>query len=367
MSAIKKMLQRKKEEPWCEQNATAPSNHTAKKKSKPRKTPKAPKLDKTPKSPKSPKSPKLLKPQAVQTAACANQESEQPSKKSRTVQVRNEPISLAVPQLQVDPSTQAAAHVLHKYTDLTGKQRAFVQMAMKMGGLQLTHSQSEELLSKLNTEAVPDLQETQLDVMQSMQRMSNMLTHSPCNNICTIKDTDLVSMRSNISMVRRAWEERFLHEPSGCERACVNKSSNTCFASLIENHGVVDPNFALCEFYTEQEYSKIEQSGWCWPENTKPCLLCLRNMIFHQLMQTRCNNSQVLSSVNYSPIGNLVGVKGEYCAENCFVSRPDRYEGLLVPVVIPNVMDYKVVTNGGIRYLQQLLPQPGNFRSNFFF
>ena len=194
-----------------------------------------------------------------------------------------------------------------------------------------------------------------------------MLTHSPHNNICAVKETDLLTMRSNISMVRREWEERFLHEPSGCERPCCNKASNTCFASLIENHGVLDPNFALCEFYTEKEYTEIEQNGWCWPEAVKPCLLCLRNMIFYQLIQTRCSNNQVLASVNYAPIGNLVGVPGEYCAENCCVSRPDRHEGLLVPVVVPNVMDYKVIMRAGVRHLQQLLPLPGSFRSTFFF
>merc|ERR1712070_1001892 len=125
-------------------------------------------------------------------------------------------------------------------------------MAMKMGGLELTPSQSQELLQKLDTLCLPEADQSEQDVYQSMQYVSNMLTHSGTNNLCTIKDTDLVTLRSNVSMVRREWEERFMHEPSGCERACVNKSSHTCFASLIENHGILDPNFALCEFYTEQ-------------------------------------------------------------------------------------------------------------------
>ena len=147
----------------------------------------------------------------------------------------------------------------------------------------------------------------------------------------------------------------------------VTETVNNCFASRIENHGVLDPNFALCEFYTEKEYTEIEKNGWKWPEELKPCILCLRNMIFYQFMQARCNNTGVLPSVIFAPIGNIVGVQGEYCAENCFLSKPDRYEGVLAPVVIPNVMDYRVVTNSGIRFLQQTLPYPGQRQSNFFF
>jgi len=84
-------------------------------------------------------------------------------------------------------------------------------------------------------------------------------------------------------------------------------------------------------------------------------------------MQARCNNVTVLPSMNFAKIGNLVGVNGEYCAENCFLSKSERYEGLLAPVVFPNVLDYKVVTKSGVRHLQQLMAYPEGTRSNFFF
>ena len=274
-----------------------------------------------------------------------------------------------VPVIQVDSHKLAPAHLLDKYNSTGAKQRAFVQIAMQMGGLTLTHSESEKLLQQLEetTSEMAAANLTETDVMRSVQQMSDLLMHSPHNNLSTVTDADLINVRTNTAIVRREWEERFLHEPSGCERACCNKASKTCFAGLIENHGITDPNFALCEFYTEAEYTELERNGWCWPEELRPCLLCLRSMIFYQLMHARCNNNQVLSSVSFAPIGNLVGVQGEYCLENCFTSRPDRYEGVLVPVVIPNVMDYKVVTQNGLRYLQQLLPYPGSFATNFFF
>lgn len=91
-------------------------------------------------------------------------------------------------------------------------------------------------------------------------------------------------------------------------------------------------------------------AGWIWPAVRRPCLLCLRNMIFSQLLNVRCNNLSVLTSVCYANIGNFVGVPGEYCVENVFVSRCDVYEGVSVPIVIPSVGDYEVCCVNGIRW-----------------
>jgi hypothetical protein len=167
--------------------------------------------------------------------------------------------------------------------------------------------------------------------------------------------------------VSREWDEKFMHEASGCERSCCNSKSKTCFASLIENNGILDPSFSLCEFYTEAEYKAIEHSNWIWPESLKPCILCLRNLIYSQLLDVRCNNTSVLSSTTYASIGNMVEVEGEYCIGNVFVSRPDRYEGVSVPVVIPCVADYDVIVRNGMRSLHQRLPKPEHQRSSFFF
>ena len=275
----------------------------------------------------------------------------------------------SMPCIQMDTMTSASNHLIQRYSSLEQKQQMIVQMAQKLGGVESTEDVTDSLISDVVSNIVQPsaMHNTEAEVMQSIQKMSNLLLRTPHNHIQSLGPADVVALRSNTTVVRRQWEEKFLHEPSGCERACCNRSSNSCFASFIENNGIVDPNFALCEFYTEMEYTEIEKKGWQWPEDLRPCLLCLRNMIFFQFLQTRCNSASALPSVNYAPIGNLVSVHGEYCAENCFLSKPEKFEGLLTPVVIPHVLDYRVSTINGIRHLQQLLPYPGQFRSNFFF
>ena len=271
------------------------------------------------------------------------------------------------PTLVIDSASYAGNHLLSKYSDIQQKQQQFLQISKQLEGA--TMGDNSTLVERIESHdsLMPITEISDAAVMQSMQRMANMLMQAPHDTVTLESEADTLLLRSKTVIVRRQWEEKFLHEASGCERACCNRATQSCFASLIENHGILDPNFSLCEFYTEKEYTDIEKSGWRWPEQLRPCLLCLRNAIFHQLMQVRCNNTEVLRSVNYAPIGNLTGVRGEYCTENCFLSRPQRYEGLLVPVVIPNVLDYMVVTQNGVRYLEQLLPYPGGFKADFFF
>ena len=158
-----------------------------------------------------------------------------------------------------------------------------------------------------------------------------------------------------------------MHEPVGSERHCRNWLSRSCFAGLLESNGVKDPSFGLCEFYTEPELVDIQNSGWVWPTGARLCILCLRAEIHTRFMAARCNNQRVVSNVAYSPIANIVEEEGEYCVESCFVSDPDRYEGVMEPVVIPTVHDYTVYRANGVRHLKQLLPKPGDVKSNFFF
>ena len=80
-------------------------------------------------------------------------------------------------------------------------------------------------------------------------------------------DGDCVHLRARLfaqcvgKLLPRAYEEGFLHEASGCERPCINSASQSCFASLIESNAVLDPSFALTEFYLPDEYKQIEKSG----------------------------------------------------------------------------------------------------------
>ena len=121
-----------------------------------------------------------------------------------------------------------------------------------------------------------------------------------------------------------------MHEPVGSERHCRNWLSRTCFAGLIENNGVCDPTFGLCEFTRRKNKKPSSSRGGCGRSSGAYafCALdrrCLLGLWLLVVTGKRC------FLVVYSPISNIVGQRGEYCAESCFVSSPTRYEGVSEP------------------------------------
>lgn len=221
----------------------------------------------------------------------------------------------------------------------------------------------------------PDVDEGQLEshsmelanAPSNTEELLRMLSQSPHDTMRNRSSMGGVSQRAAITIVTRLWEEKFLHEASGAERPCANATSGTCFAGMIPSNGVVDYNLALTEFYTQDQYDAIRLDGWKWPPERRLCLLCRRQETFARLLACRCNGTHAPAGVSFSSIGNLVEKAGEYCVEDVFVSQPGRYEGVIVPVVIPCIGDYSVTSIGGIRYLKQCLPYPEHRQSAFFF
>jgi hypothetical protein len=261
--------------------------------------------------------------------------------------------------------TRLARHVMEKYSAIRAKQNDFIDTANSMAVD--PHGPHSDAATKHPLGHCADANALIHQCEGDLSAMAAMITTSPHNTMSTAVGKTTSRLTSNITIVSRSWEEKFMHESSGCERSCCNSKSNTCFASMISNNGVLDPSFSLCEFYTESEYMAIEKTAWVWPVTVQPCILCLRNMVYAQFLQVRCSNSSVLASVSYASIGNMVGVPGEYCIENVFVSRPDKYEGIAVPIVIPSIVDYDVLVRNGTRSLNQRLPRPEHQRSSFFF
>jgi hypothetical protein len=228
--------------------------------------------------------------------------------------------------------------------------------------------QRMELVQKINpSESHLHSQSAVLSGSQATEDLLRMLAQSPRDTLRTTLSNGGIVGRAAITIVTRAWEEKFMHEASGAERACVNSRSRTCFAGLIASNGIVDPGFSLVEFYTEDDYNLIRLNGWKWPTQKHACILCRRNEAFARLLSCRCNGMSAPAGVCYSSIGNLVEKPREYCVEDVFASKPGRYEGILVPIVIPCISDYLVSSIGGVRQLQQLLPYPDSRRSSFFF
>ena len=264
-------------------------------------------------------------------------------------------------------SDRISQHTINKYRDIRATQAAFIELASKRATNPIDPKLTAVLREKELEAYCNDVERLKIECQQDLRGITDMITRVPHNTMSTVASTHHSVTRPDVCIVTRAWEEAFLHEATGCERPCANRASRTCFASLISHNGVLDPSFALCEFYTEPEYKAIKAASWIWPDTLRPCILCLRNIIYRHLYNVRCNDGNVLSSVNFAPIGNLVGIAGEYCIENVFVSRPDIHEGVYIPVVIPCVADYDILQANGVRAVIQRLPRPEHQSSSFFF
>ena len=172
--------------------------------------------------------------------------------------------------------------------------------------------------------------------------------------------------RLSVVPVSREWEESFLHEPCGVERPCVSShSQNGCWASkLCENAGSGTRGHAqrdklvLVEFYTPDEHAAIEANGWKWPEEKRHCVLCGRVAAHTLFVQARASSLQVAKDISFSCVSNLVDVPGEYHSRDCFVSSPDRFEGVIDPVVLPRLGDYDIRLRNGVRHVHQRCGKP---------
>lgn len=211
---------------------------------------------------------------------------------------------------------------------------------------------------------------TRMDAMQMMSNSFQRNVHDierviggPAGNTGTCVPSGAAFESREVEPVTRAWEERFLHEPYGAQRPCAAVSDpDGCWASKLfinarakEQRGPL----TLVEFYTPTEYEQLEASGWKWPQEKQLCLLCLRVATHRLFVQRRASNGAVPAGVHFNKISNLTGIAGEYELSDCFVSAPDRFEGLVDPVVIPRLTDYDVCVVNGVRCVRQRHAIPG--------
>lgn len=253
--------------------------------------------------------------------------------------------------------------------DLSRQQKMFVEEAIALaGGKEKADQANIKALSKAVLEKCGD-QLHRGDYEEYLQQLLVLLGSASSNaNTGTCMDATVERHRPHVHIVTREWEEKFMHEVSGCERPCMNAATGECFVhKLLAYMGTTTPPFAMCEFYVKSVYEDIEARGWVWPTTQHPCIFCVRSMIFSQMMQVRCQKMTIPPSVNFGIIGNIVNVPGEYCAENCFIGRGDSYEGVTVPVVMPLFHHFRIEKRNGLSHVIQDLPYPGDNSNVFFF
>ena len=201
---------------------------------------------------------------------------------------------------------------------------------------------------------------------------SQMLINSTDQNIEVIRNiVSLIPSSSSGTVtttpVTRTWEENFLREAYGNERRCsAGESAAGCWASRLHQNArgqcggmSQTEKLVLKEFYTPVQYAEIEANGWQWPEARSLCVLCTRAATHAMFIQVRASNRHVPQDVGFARVSNMVDMPGEYMSADCFMSAPDRFEGVIDPVVIPRLVDYDVHTVNGVRHVTQKLRVPG--------
>jgi hypothetical protein len=189
--------------------------------------------------------------------------------------------------------------------------------------------------------------------IEDIERIIGMSTGNTGQCVPAGEDFEL----EDVEPVTRAWEEEFLHEAYGKQRACAAAGEDGgCWANKLLTNArasIERGPLSLVEFYTPSEYKLIEASGWKWPSERRLCLLCLRVATHRLFVQRRASNTTASPGVHYAKVSNLTGITGEYNLADCFVSAPDRFEGIVDPVVIPRLTDYDVCVVNGVRCVKQ--------------
>ena len=133
----------------------------------------------------------------------------------------------------------------------------------------------------------------------------------------------------------RSYEEDFLREPIGNERACIK--NNECQGLNITGAS----GFILREFILPGEEPAQRSTR-------SLCLMCRRYEISRQHFLYESRHASLEKCISCSPYYNIVGVPGEYDIRDCIVSQ-GRHTGLLLPVVLHIRSAYMQCTRNGVR------------------
>lgn len=154
--------------------------------------------------------------------------------------------------------------------------------------------------------------------------------------------------RATNEVVCRAYEERYLREPTGNERKCA--LDDGCQGLQLDH--ARDSGFILREFLLPSQEEVWKRTGQL-PADRQLCLMCKRAEILRAYVNIRADNMGVREQATLQDFRNLVNMPGEYMLEDCICSLPHIYQGLLDPVVKHKKNAYRVRTINGLRHYEQ--------------
>lgn len=154
--------------------------------------------------------------------------------------------------------------------------------------------------------------------------------------------------RAKTEVVPRAYEERYLCEPVGNQRPCV--MNDQCQGMQLPH--IVENAFVLREFLLPSQEEEFKRSGKL-PQERQLCIMCKRAEILRAFVNVRADNMGVRSHMILQDYRNLCNVPGEYMLDDCILSSPTIYQGLLDPVVMHVKNAYRLKTKNGVRFYDQ--------------
>jgi hypothetical protein len=162
--------------------------------------------------------------------------------------------------------------------------------------------------------------------------------------------------RKVTEVVSRTYQESFLREPINCERDCALGSA--CEGFHVTEAVLSQSGFTVREFLLPSQMKTYEETGE-WPREPSLCLLCKRSEIAKAFFNIRADGAACKSDISLQNHRVICSVAGEYFLKDCIVSSPERYEGLLDPIVMYNRNDYTPRRVGGVKTFVQKLAKFG--------
>ena len=110
--------------------------------------------------------------------------------------------------------------------------------------------------------------------------------------------------------------------------------------------------FVLREFLLpteEEEYNRTAKL----PAEGRLCLMCKRSEIARAFINIRADGMGVKNNIILQDYRNIVDEEGEYCLEDCLLSSPQVFQGLLDPVVLHLRNAYRLKVVKGVRHYEQ--------------
>jgi len=175
-----------------------------------------------------------------------------------------------------------------------------------------------------------------------------LLQQNPCDTLSPEDIKHKEHLRCSIQVVTRSYEDEYLREPLRKERPCI--MGDQCQGMHLPH--VTENAFVIREFLLpteEEEYKRTSKL----PTEGRLCLMCKRSEIARAFINIRADGMGVKNKVILQDYRNIVGEEGEYCMEDCILSSPAIYQGLLDPVVLHLKNAYRLKIQNGVRYYDQ--------------